>query len=74
MVCCPVMFAFLACVSSVFYVPVLACAGIGKDLAYSGLFTLSVCSGKRAMTSKKKHGLEVHYINSRPQNHCLQSL
>ena len=40
--------------TSVLYVSVLAFAGIGQDLAYSDFVTLSVCSGKIAITSKKK--------------------
>ena len=39
--------------TSLLYVPVLACAGIGQDLAYSNFLTLSVCSGNIAITSKK---------------------
>ena len=52
--------------TSVLYVPVLACAGIGQDLAFSDFLTLSVCSRNIAMTIKKikKHVLEVKYINS----------
>ena len=38
--------------TSVLYVPVLACAGIGQDLAFSDFLTLSVCSRNIAMTSK----------------------
>ena len=58
MICCPVMFVVpaLALVDlyiSVLYELVLACAGIGQDLAYYDFLTLSVCSGKIAMTSKK---------------------
>ena len=61
--------------TSVLYVPVLACAGIGQDLAYSDFLTLSVCSGNIAITSKKKkHVLEVNYINPGPKNGCLRSL
>ena len=45
--------------TSVLYVPVLACAGIGQDLAFSDFLTLSVCSRNIALTSKKKHVLEV---------------
>ena len=54
------MFVDPTCVSggdlytSVLYVPVLACAGIGQDLAYSDFVTLSVCLGDIAITSKKK--------------------
>ena len=39
--------------TSVLYVPILACAGIGQDLAYSEFLTLSVCSGNIAITRKK---------------------
>ena len=61
--------------TSVLYVPVLACAGIGQDLdlAYSEFLTLSVCSGNIAIT-RKKHVLEVNYINPGPKNGCLRSL
>ena len=38
--------------TSVLYVPILACAGIGQDLAFSDFLTLSVCSRNIAMTSK----------------------
>ena len=54
----------------VLYVPVLVCAGIGQDLAYSDFLNLSVCSGNIAKTSKKKQVLKVNYINSGPKNHC----
>ena len=40
--------------SSLLYVPVLACAGIGQDLAFSDFLTLFVCSRNIAMTSQKK--------------------
>ena len=54
--------------TSVLYVLMLACAGIGQDLAYSDFVTLSVCSGNIAITSKKKmHVLEVNYINPGPK-------
>ena len=79
MICCPVAFIVPACVSGrhytcVLFVPILACAGIGQDLAYSDFLTLSDCSVNIAMTSKKKkHVLEVNYINSGPKNRCLRS-
>ena len=62
--------------TSVLYVPVLAFAGIGQELAFSDFLTLSVCSRNIAMTSKKKkkHVLEVIYINSGPKNRSLRSL
>ena len=40
--------------TSVLYVSVLACAGIGQDLAFSDFLTLSLCSRNIAMTCKKK--------------------
>ena len=52
--------------TSMLYVPVLACTGIGQDLAYSNFLTLSVCSSNMAITTKKKHVLEVNYINLTP--------
>ena len=58
--------------TSVLYVPVLACAGIGQDLAFSDFSPCLSFSGNIAMTSKKKHVLEVKYINSGPKKKgCL---
>ena len=60
--------------TSVLYVPVLVCAGMKQDLAYSELFNLSVCSGNIAITSKKSMCCKLITLTPDKKKRCLLSL